>query len=94
MQASPCAGHNSSVTLAEFLKHRRERPASAADIHGHIGLFRTAVERLAARIRDVLRPYEELEIEERSVLLKEEGVPYGAPALTIVSLRQACGLAA
>ena len=71
------------MTLAEFLKHRRERPASAADLHGHIGLFRTAVERLAARIRDVLRPYEELEIEERSVLLKEEGVPYGATALTI-----------
>lgn len=70
------------MNLAEFLKHRRERPASADELHIHIGGFRTAVERLTARIRNVLAPYEDLQVEEQTVLLKEQGVPYGATALT------------
>jgi hypothetical protein len=71
------------MTLREFLQQRKQDSNGPAADRRRIEEYREAVKNLVKRFRDVLGPYEALEIEEWSSLLKEHSIPYNAPALTI-----------
>lgn len=71
------------MTLREFLKERSRDTGQAAEDRQKIREYSEAVRSLIQRIRQVLSPYELLEIEEWEPLLKERWIPYNAPALTV-----------
>lgn len=71
------------MTLREFLDERQRDSHGAAEHRRKIEMYTAAVKTLMGRFRDVLRPYDALEIEEWTPLLKEHAIPYNAPALTV-----------
>jgi hypothetical protein len=71
------------MTLREFLAERARDTAGPAADRMKILEYSDAVTSLMKRFRNVLGPYESLEIQEWSRLLKEHAIPYDAPALTI-----------
>lgn len=79
LEACYCRG----MTLREFLTDRARDTAGPAGDRLKIREYSDAVKSLMKRFRDVLSPYEALEIVEWLPLLKERSIPYNAPALTV-----------
>ncbi len=74
-------GRSNSMTLKEFLEARKKSGSTPGD---RLQAYADAVGRLMTRIKGVVTPFPQLTIEEWLPLLKERGVTYNAPALTVV----------
>jgi hypothetical protein len=71
------------MTLRDFLQERQHDSRGGAEQRRRIEAYSAAVKTLMGRFKEVLRPYDALQVEEWLPLLKEHAVPYNAPALTI-----------
>lgn len=69
------------MTLKEFLANR---PKGADGATARTRRYAEAVERLMDRLTKRLTPYEQLSVEQWLPLLKEHGVSYNAPAITVL----------
>jgi hypothetical protein len=68
------------MTLKEFLAARKKDRGP----HARIGEYTAAVERLMARLKGLLAGLDGLALEDWLPLLKEQGIFYNAPALTLM----------
>lgn len=67
------------MTLKDFLANRKKGESP----HEHTKAYALAVERLMVRLKKILSPFDAFTVEEWLPLLKEHGVTYNAPALTL-----------